>query len=283
MLPIVARRWVHSVHVTLSWSTSRGVLSRQGHVYLVGTTTESDVHGNDNAASSPVMPYTHEPPPSWLESLKADQSMRPALRQERSRLRRQRLVLESRLTPSSQGGEILFSFEPREGETYHLWCDIDNAVLLGPGQTVSVIFDDEEGNVSRNYRTLLESGVLRRPQPCYWGDRAMSEPPGASSIPEMFPNLLLAAGRQLRSQRQQLLGGDREQPLTLCFSRYGIRTTKPSIIAVEELVLENLRLGEHEAEEQSLLRQWEEADRAPPGRPRRVPREDLEVFSLSWE
>jgi hypothetical protein len=285
MLPIVARRWVHSVHVTLNWSTYRGIPPLQGYVYVVGTTAVSVVAGNDDAASSPVMPYTHEPPPSWLESLKADQLMRPANRQERSRLRRQRLVLESRLTPNGQGGEIRFSFEPREGETYHLWCDIDNAVLLGPGQMVSVIIDDDEGNVVRNYRALWDSGVLRKPLPCYWGDdRALSETPYTCPIPKMYPNLLLAACRQLRSPRKQLLGDDPEQPLTLCISRYGIPTTVLSMIAVEELVLENLRLGEHEAQEQSLLRQWEMARRARPGRPRPGRRGDLDgIYRQSRE
>ena len=215
----------------------------------------------------PTMPYTQAPPPGWLEALKTNRRvpLRAAQRQHqrpRRRLLQQRLVLEFRLSPNSPGGEIRFSFAPREGQTYHLWCEVrGSGGRVGPGRAVSVIFDDGEQSVRRNYRSLLESGVIRAPLPCHWGNRAETDALRPRPIPDLYTDLLLAACRQLRPLRQQTIGGDREVPLASLFARHGIPTTELSMISVEELVRENLRLGVEEAEEHQLLLEWER-DRA---------------------
>jgi hypothetical protein len=205
---------------------------------------------DDDDGPTPVMPHSPAlPPPGWLESLKADHQQQN---------QRQRLVLECPLVPNSsrQGGEVRFDFAPRPGEAYHLWCEIDGVtgLLLGPAQMVSAILDDDEGNVGRNYRALSDSGVLRKPRPCCRCDRALrrssADPPEAGPLRE-----LLAECRRLRSQSQRTTGGndDRERTLASFFARHGIATTELSLASVEELVLENGRLVEHEEEEQRLL------------------------------
>jgi hypothetical protein len=142
---------------------------------------------------------------------------------------------------------------------------------------VSVIFDDAEGNVGRNYRTLLDSGVLRKPLPgcCPMPMRAAPHLPQSSSrarpvVPEIYPALLLAVSRQLRSQPRGPPHIDREA-LASCFVRHGIPTTELSLVSVEQLVHENLRLGDDEEEDYRLLlppaarlRSEEEEGRRPP-------------------
>jgi hypothetical protein len=217
---------------------------------------------NSNIGQPPVMPYTQvTPPPGWLQGLKDDRDRtllsQPGRAEQQRPRRRQRLVHEIPVVPTSPQGTLRFSFAPRQGEIYHLWCAVDGAARIGPGRMVSVIFDDAEGNVCRNYRALLVSRVLRQTLSCCTCIQALcnsNEALRASSALEMYPNMLLAVCRQLRSARRP--NSDREA-LASMFARYGITSTELSMMAVEQLVLEDLRMEEHEAEEQGLLLQWE--------------------------
>jgi hypothetical protein len=175
-------------------------------------------------------------------------------------------------------GEARIAFAPRRDELYHLWCDLPSAWARPLSmEMVSVVFDndgndddDAETSVSRNYRALLDVGVLQKPRVCFFpvingsapapptqggDDRTIRRP-----VPGIYPDLLLAAARALRSS-SRLPQSDRDA-FAACFSRHGISSTRASLALVEELVLENERRIEHEREEERLLLQHAERLRA---------------------
>lgn len=136
-----------------------------------------------------------------------------------------RVVVESPLAPLEEEA-LTMSFVPVEGEDYYLWYKVGTGragqrrrLRLLLGNVTTVVFDDKQRNVSRNYRRLAAAGLL-------------------SLAPPVYPTLLLSVCRSLRRQlaNEQVL----DDGLAAFFSAHDIPLNEKSLFAVEEIIKANI-------------------------------------------
>jgi hypothetical protein len=195
-IPRLSRR-VHSVTLTFRWR-DQGWGNRKGQVWVVGR-------------------YRHAP-------VVPDQ-----------RFQGGRIVCESRIAPHGTE-DCKMTVLPMEGELYQLWYRVGGGgghqLMLSEGRLLTVMFDDEQGNVSRNYEILENVGAI--------GVHPESMP--AAPTPTFYPQLLLRVSQSLRSQlaNQRDSNIPLDDSLAAFFRMYMIPVTEGSLLAVEEIIQSNL-------------------------------------------
>jgi hypothetical protein len=148
-----------------------------------------------------------------------------------------RIVCESPVAPhDTEDCKMTFLTSAMEGELYQLWYRVGGGgghqLMLLEGRLHTVIFDDEQGNVSRNYEILKNSGVI--------GVHPELIPP--TPAPTFYPQLLLRVSQSLRSQlaNQQDSTIPLDDSLAAFFRMFMIPVTEGSLLALEEIIQCNL-------------------------------------------
>lgn len=207
-IPCLSRR-VHSITVTFRWR-DQGWGNRKGQVFIVGSPRLAQpdpslpFHGGRVVCASPQAPHQEE---------------------------------ECKLT---------FLTSSMEGETYQMWYRVGGGgghqLQLMDGKLHTVIFDDEAGNFSRNYKILKDVGAIAvHPE---------AELPRTHS--SFYPQLLLRVSMSIRlelalaAKRNKRKSRGRNEdirvdvfannPLVSFFQMFHIEVSEDSLSAVEEII-----------------------------------------------
>jgi hypothetical protein len=169
-----------------------------------------------------------------------------------------RVVCKSPLAPhDTEDYKMTFLPFSMEGEVYQLWYRVGGGgghqLHLFDGKLDTVIFDDEHGNLSRNYQILQTVGAVGvHPE--------TSDPSERSSF---YPQLLMLASRSIRSALKnhrgnnetatanndgQVVAAAMDDQLTAFFRTFHIPINEGSLLAVEEIIQSDL---DHQAFAQS--------------------------------
>ena len=133
------------------------------------------------------------------------------------------------------------TFLTNEGEAYQMWYRVGSGgghqLMLFDASMRTVIFDDQQGNISRNYSILRSVGAIV-------GHHRNGEEENTRQT--FYPQLLLHTSRSLRLQlvEQQSSGqvAAVDETMASFFHMYNIPVTEQSLLAVEEIVQSDLDL-----------------------------------------
>lgn len=205
-IPRLSRR-VHSISITFRWR-DQGWGNRKGRVWIIGRPSDGRPAANDK------------------------------------RFHGGRIVCESPLAPHDVSAQKL-SFLTLEGEIYQMWYRAGagggHQLMLLDGRLQTVIFDDQEGNISRNYGILRTFGAVARDE-----DSRNNTSNNNRNAPQssFYSQLLLHSSRSLRAQidRQRRENASQllDDTMVSFFHSYGIEVTEASLLAVEEIVQADL-------------------------------------------
>lgn len=212
-IPCLSRR-VHSITVTFHWR-DQGWGHRKGQIFIVGSQRQ--------APADPSLPFQGG-----------------------------RVVCASSMAPHlEESCKLTFSTCSMEGETYQMWYRVGGGgghqLLLSDGRIHTVIFDDEAGNFTRNYKILKDVGAIAA--------HPEAELPRTHST--FYPQLLLRVSmtirlelalRARRNKRKCRKTNSNEEdtddnvillesnPLVAFFQMFRIEVTEDSLSAVEEII-----------------------------------------------
>jgi hypothetical protein len=185
-LPVLQRR-VHSLTLSFWWR-DQGQGHRKGQVWIAGRPT-----------SQPIQP---------------DQIFQGG-----------QAVCESPLATHTLEQQKM-TFVPIEGQVYHLFYRVGDGgghqLRIENGILHTIIFDDEERHIARNYRLLRQVGVIG------------PEMAGNNHASNFYPAMLMQVGKSIRRQLAA-----KEQPdhgLVSFLEGFSIPVNEDSLLAMEEIV-----------------------------------------------
>lgn len=157
------------------------------------------------------------------------------------------------------------SFNPTEGEYYHLWYTVGNdspqlALNMENVRIGYLIFDNDEKSFGKNYKTLINCGVMSR-----W--EINNDAVNTQGLGGFYMDLLMSTCRSLRIQvtkkeENETVGGKSDPEPTPAvidgtmssfFDRHGIVKTKTSLQVIEDIL--QSELDEKKAYRESLDRE----------------------------
>ena len=205
-IPCISRR-VHSISITCRWR-DQGWGNRKGKLWVIGR--------HRSAPVDDTLPF-----------------------------RGGRVVCESLAAPhTTEQQKLSFLASPMEGEVYQLWYRVGGGgghqLHMFDGRMHSVIFDDEQGNLSRNYQILQNVGAI--------GVHPLSSMPPAATRSAFYPQLLLRVSRLLRFELQKRQEEEApaknnlidDHPLASFFQVFHIPVNEGSLLALEEIIQSDL-------------------------------------------
>lgn len=150
-----------------------------------------------------------------------------------------KVICESVLAPhETEEYRMTFLTSSMDGEVYQLWYRAGSggghSLHLFDGRLNTVIFDDEQGNLSRNYTILRNVGAIG-----LHPENALPTAAGST----FYPELLLRVSRTLRSElvnRRNYENGSREDELAAFFRMFHISVNEGSLLALEEIIQSDL-------------------------------------------
>lgn len=145
-----------------------------------------------------------------------------------------RVVASSTDYASHHEERLTLSFNPLDNEKYHFWYKVGGGggheMFLRDGRLHTVIFDDEFRNYTRNYRVLVEQGLL-----CSREVEGEARLQVAHTTSLLIPRMLITVSRMLRRHLQEQQVGHVDELLAL-LAEYSIPVNVGSLVALEEIV-----------------------------------------------
>jgi hypothetical protein len=148
------------------------------------------------------------------------------------------------------------TFVPIEGQVYHLFYRVggggEHQLRIENGMLHTIIFDDEERHIARNYRLLRQVGVI---------GPEMSDNHASNFYPSMLVQVSKSIRRQLAAKEEP------DHGLVSFLEGFSIPVNEDSLLAIEEIV-------QADVEERDLARREREdtAETNPTVPPDGVPR-----------